>query len=253
MSKISTITIIEGVEGKECSRCGIWKVLGTDFTKGPGIGGKKATCRECGKEQSKAWRQQNADRVKEYKDKYYQENRTSEIKRRLDYFYQHRDHELARKKKWHDANYEKRRFYYAKNRENYNLWAAKRRARKKSLQDDLTIEEFESLVEKFGGCALTGKPEDVHLDHVIPIAIGHGGTTLKNVIPLNKELNHSKSDSNIFDWFELNKDRFNLSDRKFEILVDHLAQINELTVPEYRQYVADCFSNPKDVDKGGES
>lgn len=116
----------------------------------------------------------------------------------------------------------------------------RRRARKKSLPNDFTDEQMTKTYEYFGGCALTGASE-IHWDHVIPLASGHGGTTCGNMIPLRGDLNMSKSDANIFDWFRTNKERFNLSQDKFDFLIEWLAGVNEMTTEEYQLYVYQCF------------
>ena len=142
---------------------------------------------------------------------------------------------------------EQARKYRKNNPEKYLINFHKRRARLSLLPDDFSLKDMESTLMAFrNGCALTGSA-DFHWDHVIPIATGCGGTTFGNMIPLRSDLNISKNDRNIFDWFEGNYVRLGISREKFDHAIDWLANINDMTVPEYRDYVYSCF------EKGGDS
>ncbi|WP_078548694.1 HNH endonuclease signature motif containing protein [Litchfieldia alkalitelluris] len=142
-------------------------------------------------------------------------------------------------KKWRDRNKDK-----------LYVYGHIRRARESNLLNDLTTEQLEITKLSFSGCALTGD-KTYHMDHVIPLAIGHGGTTYGNMIPLRSDLNISKHCNNIFEWFEANRQRFELSQERFDTLIDWLASANAMTVKEYREYVYWCHANPCDVnDKG---
>ena len=124
-----------------------------------------------------------------------------------------------------------------------------RRAMKELLPDTLTVDQLETMLDFFEGCALTGIKENIHLDHIIPLSIGHGGTTAENMVALIDFLNLSKHDGNLFEWFEANRQRFNLSQEKFDTLIDYLAELNEMTREEYCEYVYWCHANPRTVEQ----
>jgi 5-methylcytosine-specific restriction endonuclease McrA len=125
-----------------------------------------------------------------------------------------------------------------------------RRAKKKKLRDDLTKRQVAEIMDNFDYCCvLTGSSGKLHLDHVIPLAVGHGGTTYGNMVPLRADLNSSKNDSNIFEWFEANRQRFELSQERFDNLIAWLASANAMTVEEYRDYVYWCHANPRNIDE----
>jgi hypothetical protein len=118
------------------------------------------------------------------------------------------------------------------------MYKERRRARERSLPDTFTLTQLNETLAQFnGGCALTGDSFAIHWDHVIPLATGHGGTIYGNMIPLRADLNVSKSDANIFEWFKTNKQRFELSQERFDALIRWLAQVNEMSTSEYRDYV----------------
>jgi hypothetical protein len=135
------------------------------------------------------------------------------------------------------------------NKEKMSASAHRRRARLKNLRVDFYEQDLENLLTIFdGGCAITGDYE-IHLDHAIPLATGHGGTFNGNMIPLRADLNFSKNDSNIFEWFEANRQRFELSQERFDNLITWLASANAMTVGEYRDYVYWCHANPRTIDE----
>lgn len=123
-----------------------------------------------------------------------------------------------------------------------------RRAIEKLLPYDNPYLIYKSMKKFHFRCALTGESV-IHLDHVIPLAIGHGGTLVKNIIPLRKDLNLNKKDKNIFEWFDANKERFNLPQERFDRLIEWLASANAMSVDEYRDYVYWCHANPRSIDE----
>jgi hypothetical protein len=220
MGRKSKIHLTEqnGIVGKECSKCEVWKPL-EDFYKGGSLGGRSSNCKVCWINSVKLYYQKNREEKLEYQRQHERKNR----ERRLKY-----------KQQYRQVNREATTTH----RQNY-------RARKKGLPDTLTLEQWGQILEFFGGCALTGATENLAKDHVIPLAVGHGGTTKKNMIPLSADLNNSKNDRNLFDWFESEKERFDLSQEKFDALIVYLAELNEMNIEQYREYVYWCHENPR--------
>jgi hypothetical protein len=144
-----------------------------------------------------------------------------------------REHEIARVLEHQRSNPDKNK-----------LRQHRRRARRKSLPNDFTNEQMSQTYEYFGGCALTGASE-VDWDHVVPLVSGFGGTTFGNMVPLRGDLNKSKNDANIFEWFERNKERFNLEQARFDRLINWLASVNGMTTAEYRSFVDECFDGAR--------
>lgn len=157
---------------------------------------------------------------------------------------------LTTRRKWAKANRgrlrEQDRVYKENNRDRVRITEAKRRARKKSLPDTLTLEEVDSILHYFEGkCALCDEPAE-DLDHFVPLATEEVGTTKENIIPLCQRMNTSKLARNPFERSEnyLTKRQ----QLKFKGVVKYLAELNGLTVEEYREFVFSCFktSNKKE-------
>jgi hypothetical protein len=215
---------------KVCGECERIKHL-DDFPKNKrNLGGRSSKCRAC----CAAYREEHKDHYTELICKWRAENREKEVERLRLHYENNKEHMAKTQRLWRQNNPEKT-----------GLIMQRRRARRLALAADFDVEQKNVTLEFFGGCALTGDVGDIHWDHVIPIAVGHGGTTYGNMIPLCGDLNQSKCDKNIFEWFEANRQRFNLEQEKFDLLIEWLGKANDMTVEEYRQYVYWCHDNPQ--------
>jgi hypothetical protein len=271
--KIQLLEERDGEVGKVCTDCFAWKPL-DEYSKCKGSqDGKRSVCKRCDIERVRKYRKDNEGKYKEASRNYHAKNKEKLNARNKAYREKNNEQERERMKRWRDDNKEHTKEYsrtYAvenreKIREIVNRWCAKnrevtilyqqqRRARKKRLPDDFTLEQRNDVLEYFkNGCALTGDTEDVHFDHVIPISIGHGGTTYGNMIPLRADLNRSKHNTNIFEWFEANRQHFKLSEEKFEDLIEYLAEMNMVSIEEYKDHVNWCHENPHHFDENGEA
>jgi hypothetical protein len=226
------------VVAKVCKECKIPKVL-NDFAKQKScIGGVRAKCKMCSADDHRNYYMKNSERNKNYMRRWYQDNRAwkSEYNR---VYSENNDYYSEYHRNWRISNPDK-----------MSINSHKRRARKRALPANLTLDDQVTIIAYFNeGCALTGIQESIHWDHVIPLSTGYGGTTHKNMIPLRDELNYSKNDANIFEWFATNRDRFGLEQTKFDALIEYLANINEMTIEEYRDYVYYCHDNPRTIEE----
>lgn len=219
-------------DSKTCTRCGEVKPLDQYGVQKNVKDGRKSRCRAClsalsreynasnpdkRRASERSWRERNPQRVKETA-------RKSRDK--------HADGYRERLRKWKDGN-----------RSRVNASHQRRRALKLQLRNDLTEKQRFILDTVFGGCALTGVKEDVHLDHFIALDTGHGGTWAGNIIPLSGHLNLSKGAKNPFEWV---KERGDIDLVRFWFVVDVLAAVNGLTREEYVLYVYCCYENPGD-------
>lgn len=248
----------------ECPKC--HKVRSASFfnrdkNKAYGISPK---CKICVKQYEK----ENRDSIARRNSDRYQDKKEEIKAARKLYYIENRDAVLKQNKRWNAKNRERMRewgaIYRSENRERERAWrkkyklenptkhklyAHRRFARKRALPYDETHEQRAIVWAAFGSaCALTGESGDLHTDHTIPLAVGHGGTTYGNMIPLSDELNASKNDRHLFEWFDANRERFNLEQSRFDALIAYLAGANEMTTAEYRAYVDWCFDNPRVID-----
>ncbi|MED1350592.1 hypothetical protein P4U51_30005, partial [Bacillus paranthracis] len=87
----------------------------------------------------------------------------------------------------------------------------------------------------------------IHLDHFIPLAWGHGGTIIENMIPLRGDLNISKNDRNPFEWIKREDIREIVDMAKWHETIEYLAKLNGMTTKEYEEYVYWCEENKRDL------
>lgn len=236
-NRVGTVYFIKTgkISAKRCTKCFTIKRIKYFNKSVRGLGGRIAKCSECKSAHTKSWRMENRDRVAAYiedkKEERYEITKIWRIK----------NPEKVRKGK---------RKWAIDNRERRALSDQKRRAVKYKLPNNITYEEFESVGNYFGGtCALSWDSDSTHTDHAVPLDTGHGGTFVGNVYPLDGRLNESKGAGHLFEWFDSNAERFDLSQRKFDELIAYLAETNDMTAQEYRKYVDWCFDNPRVIDE----
>lgn len=262
LRKPSEIDVREDGTWKKCNRCLEWKELDKFFKKKSGTAGTRSVCKHCEGVTNIPKRIENKNgidgKVCAKCEKWKPLSGYSKSTSNLGGVYSlckdcRKDFRLGRR----GEIKEYQRKYRLENREKLNIHTIKRRTLKRNLPFDFTNEEKDVIFNKFDRrCALTGRVGDIQWDHVVPLATGHSGTTFGNMIPLVKELNESKRDVNIFEWFEASRQRFELSQEKFEELVEWLASANAVSVEDYRDYVYWCHANPQcleDLEAGRES
>lgn len=66
------------------------------------------------------------------------------------------------------------------------------------------------------------------------------------MILLSSNLNLSKGHRNPFEWAETLSEEYQ---ENFNKVVEYLAELNGLTVEEYREFVFWCFENKREVDE----
>lgn len=204
------------IVSKECSKCLTLKDINLFFRSERGLGGRQADCKEC-------------------HSKYHLVNRDENLQKKRSWYRANRERVLENNRRWLEDN-------LARVREYKKLWLSSDRAKKAELPSFWTEEDRCIATEYFGGCALTGNP-NFEWDHVLPISSGFGGTVAGNMLPLCKELNASKGSRNIFDWYRENRERFSISEERFNKTISYLAVMNGMSEEEYEQYVYGCYNN----------
>jgi hypothetical protein len=247
--KAGKIETRNNIDGKLCTFCEEWKPLDEFHKKKGGVGCRQPKCKRCSLTEKHNSYKLNREHKLLYNRDYYQRNRES-LKQKVK---EYRDTNKDKIIKYIEINKERRRANLIKwrinNPEKFKLIYQRREARKRYLPASLNDTEMKKTLEAFDfSCALTGDTDNIHWDHVIPLSTGHVGTVFGNIIPLRSDLNASKNDSNIFEWFEDNRGRYDLSCTKFDSLIKWLAKVNGVSVHDYKDYVNWCHHNPHCVE-----
>jgi hypothetical protein len=274
------------IVAKRCSKCSKIKSLIDYGNHARCLGGRNSECKMCvekykdanrakAAETSRNWRKNNPDRYKayvesarevrkeygrnwrkankDYNRKYYEENKDSYRQRARNYYEDNKTERKEYRRTYYEENKERcklsSRTWAIDNSDKKSLYSNRYRARKKGLPNTLTSEQYAKTLEYFGNaCAITGRTDSIEKEHAIPLSVGHGGTTFENCYPMANGLNQSKCNSNIFEWFEANRQRFKLEQWRFDSLIEWLGKANGMTVEEYRDYVYECHANPNVID-----
>lgn len=81
-----------------------------------------------------------------------------------------------------------------------------------NADNDLTLEQWATLREAWGGCAYCGGPDDGALQKDCVLALSRGGRyTLDNIVPACRSCNASKCNSEVTSWLRrkrLDEQRF---------------------------------------------
>lgn len=252
MGKKVIIEERDGVEGKYCTRCSEWKPFDEYSRSKGGTAGRHSLCKVCKSNASKKYSFNRS----EYNKRYYAKNVKYHRERSKKYRENNLDERRLYDRRYREENKEKRSAYMSEwskqNKPRRQANEHRRRSRLTDLESKFDYGDQEIVLDRFKGCALTGSHK-FHWDHVIPVSLRREGTTLKNMIPLRPDLNLSKQNQNIFEWFEANRQRFKLSEEKFKQLIVWLATANATTSEKYRDYVYWCHDNPRIIDESEES
>jgi hypothetical protein len=209
---------VQGIEStvKICRTCKLQKMISEFGRDSRGALGRKSKCRSCLAEEARVWRKENPDKHAEKQRDWYKQNPSAT---------------KAYNARWRSRNPDKKA-----------AQSARRNARKRGLPASPKLNNT-------WVCALTGADTNVTLEHWLPLNIGHGGTIIGNIYPLVGSLNFSKKDMNPFEWFEANRQRLELSQDAFDLLVGKLAAQCGLTSKEFRSFTYWCFKYSRTVEQ----
>lgn len=200
---------------KRCSKCGIEKPSTSKyFSKHKlGKGGLSSACKDCERERLKSYYVENSERQKKQQVERYNKDIEKSRERAKLYAVNSREKKAAKMRKYYAANPEaaKKRLadYIKKNPEWAKVRDAKRNARKRSLPDNFTVDDWKHALAYFNGCcAACGRPQGLWhtlaADHWIPLSSPDcPGTIPVNIVPLCHGIggcNNTKHNKNPEQW-----------------------------------------------------
>jgi len=204
--------IFEGTNlTKKCNMCLEHLPLSKFGRKTKGYLGVKARCKECLNMQQK---------------KFYSESP------------EYRKYQNEYTNTWRNNNKERASEIAMKNKIARKNQKIRRRTLKSYLPNELTTENLANLLD--------GISEGYHVDHFLPLSIGHGGTYLGNLIVIPSSWNVTKSAKNPFEWCE---EKLTIDEKEGYIKkVTYLANLNGMSLSEFEKYTYWCFSNPRTIE-----
>ena len=183
---------------KKCTTCKETKPVSEfykDATRGDGY---YTTCKKCHAQHVKNWQTHNAERFRDANMKWKREHkkqRAEESKRWAKTYPEKKRKTLAA---WREKNPDYGKNWWKNNKDKRRNYAHIRRARTIDNGGNLTVEEWNAILDFYGHKCLCCGRGDVKLtiDHVIPVF--HGGKhSADNVQPLCGPCNSRKKDKHI--------------------------------------------------------
>lgn len=174
---------------KACTQCGVEKELG-EFRVHRGLHGRSSWCRECERQYTRDWTEDNRDEHNE---------RRREAWAKKEHTEEERAAAAERARKWYadpenkDRNLQNFYTWVRDNRDARNAMMQKRRARKLGVDATLTSQEWEEILTSYHrSCAYCQTDsETMTMDHVVPLSKG-GAHTKENVVPACRSCNSKK-------------------------------------------------------------
>lgn len=227
---IDYILDAEGVPvAKRCGKCNVIKPL-EDYNKKSEnkFDGKRSDCKACHNADNKKWYKENAEHKAEYSKQYRQENKEQIAEYMRQYHEANKEQHAEYKRQWQRNNPDKMKTY-----------RQRRRAKKRNLPNTLTGEQMTLMLQQQNNkCVISGKSDNLELEHFIPISWGVGGTTYENCYYLTKSLNRSKGNKNPFEWIQTQSEEY--QKQFYNVLVPLMASKNGMTTKDYEEYIYHC-------------
>lgn len=166
---------------KRCCRCQMVLDKAKFTPDNRHVDGLMSACKECNAERVGQYRVTNSGKVKESQQRHYARNK-DQIKYTVR---QYREENLEKVKRT-------KRRHYQENTEVYRASRQNRRARRRSNGGHISTAEWQSVLDRFNGkCAKCGSADNIHMDHVVPLAKG-GKHSPDNIQPLCQTCNLRK-------------------------------------------------------------
>lgn len=143
------------------------------------------------------WYKDHRQEQRAYCRRYYEEHREAILVAKARYHERHRARKLVYLARWRQENSQKRKIamrrWVKENRENMVASAARRRARLRAVACSLTAQGARDVlgIAQCFYCGRKFSPDDLTLDHFVPLIEG-GGTTRANIVAACRTCNSAK-------------------------------------------------------------
>ena len=128
---------------KTCTKCGETKPLDDFHRDKTGAGGRRPDCKECVRERSRSYYEENRDKRLECSRRYYEENRNKVREYKRSYYEENRDKVRERQRRYREENRniinQEKKIHHAQNTRISNLLASKKGAPYSPEEDALIL------------------------------------------------------------------------------------------------------------------
>lgn len=189
----------------------------------------RSCCKNCHRRDASDWAKRNPDKANERAYRWERNNREQRNTIKRAWYHKNPEQKAARYAREREKRPEKsrteQREWRAKKPWLYRLFWNLRMARKRSLPDTLTSQDWQATLRDWDYCcAVCGATSDITADHWIPLASPDcPGTTKNNMIPLCGSCNYSKHDYDAIAWMTWRFGR-DFAIERYELISAYLAQ-----------------------------
>lgn len=183
---------------KKCPSCKKVKQISEFFNDKSRKDGHSPRCKECHRKSVIKWQKNNSEKVETDRKNWRASHRELDRRYAKQWAKGHQNQIRENNKKWRAANPDYRRNWQQSNKDKVRNYQLTRRARIAGNGGELTVDEWNAILDFYGHKCLCCGRGDVKLtiDHVIPIF--HGGKhSADNIQPLCGPCNSRKKDKHI--------------------------------------------------------
>ena len=191
------LTVDEFAE-KKCSSCNEYKPIQEFYKDASRKDGHTTRCKECHNKSVRRWQTNNSEKFKEINRSWKNSHKKQRAEESKGWAQAHPEYRREIGSKWRTDHPDYGRNWRKNNKEKIRHYAQNRRARIAGNGGDLTVEEWNEILDFYGHKCLCCGRDDVKLtiDHVVPIFRG-GTHTADNIQPLCGPCNSRKKDKHI--------------------------------------------------------
>lgn len=195
---------------KKCPSCKKIKPIREFFNDKSRKDGHAPRCKECHRKSVTKWQKNNAEKVETDRKKWRASHRELDRRYAKQWAKEHQNQMRENNKNWRAANPDYGRNWQQRNKDKVRNYQLTRRARIAGNGGEMTVEEWNAILDFYGHkCLCCGKSDvKMTIDHVIPIF--HGGKhSADNVQPLCGPCNSRKKNKHI----DYRKEKFHAPSR----------------------------------------
>ena len=200
----------QGTIRKRCISCQELKPIADFYKDARGKDGYYARCKVCHAKAVKRWQLENPEKFKEANKRWKKAHKKKRAEESKEWAKSHPEYRYEIGKKWRADNPDYGKNWRINNRDKIRNYSQRRRARIAGNGGELTLEEWNAILDFYGHKCLCCGRDNVKLtiDHVVPIFQG-GKHSADNVQPLCGPCNSRKKDKHI----DYRKEKYHASSR----------------------------------------
>lgn len=139
-----------------------------------------------------------------------------------------------------DCHRKRQRKYYKEIADKRTVYKQRERARKIGAPDNYTLKDYLELKAFANGvCMVSGKEDELQIEHVQALSKGWLGSTKGNIILVSEEVNQAKRDMSLFEFIKNERSKGLIDKRQLIKTLKYLAEANKMKLAQYVEFLED--------------